>query len=223
MDKETYQSHIKFEAQNSLGLSFKLPVAASVESYDALAGRSDAVLESANSNVTYRSTLPNIRARFAELLEEETGIARKTKEVPGKSEDDEPKEVYDESENVYFKRVLSETGNADNPAAFQHIADKVSAEVEEGGFTDDDGKFIELRFDPSGRQTSSGPRKRRIAKSYLEKAQQIIDAGKGEKWAEVWGEKLGFTIEPTVEGIGGAIAENERRKREAAKAEYDEV
>ena len=236
MDKQEYQELVTFETQRSMGCDFNVPVAVSTEAYDTLANKEGAAKDSANSNTTYRSTLPKVRDRFADVVEAfltekypnlvegddpEELVLRKTKEVSKGEDNEDVDTVFDESANEYLKRILKVIGSPGNPAPLQPCVDQVNEELKVGEYTDENGTHS-IKFDPSGKERgTAGPKK--VAKTYVKIATDIVNSGKGEQWAELWSQKLGFNIEPSIEGIGRAIAENERRKREALKqaGEYD--
>ena len=79
-----------------------------------------------------------------------------------------------------------------------------------------------IAFDPSeSEKAPSGPKK--VAKAYVTLAEKAAASGKLAALASQLGSKLGnWKVEATVDSVAKAIAEDQRRKREAQKldAEY---
>jgi len=190
----------------TLGFEINVNVPETVEEYDVLAKKAGACLESAILNTIYRAMLNVFRSDFTEAVEKQTGIARKTKPSGRKVKDDAGKDtdedilIYDETESEYFDRVLVESKQ--DRTAFSSLANTVAAT---------------LVFDPSASEKKpAGPKK--TAKKYLEAAEAIKTAGKLEVVAAMLAAKLGIVVDATVESLGAAIAEDQRRK--SVLAEY---
>jgi len=199
-----------------MGFELSLAVPETVEENDQLAKRVGATLESAVANVIYRAVLPEFRANFAEAVENNTGIARLTEEVLDKAgqtkKDDEGEPItrYTETEQKYFDRV---TAILVSDGKFE------SVEAAAASFYDLAKSVIgAITYNPAAAErTSSGPKK--VAKQYLKLAQDWSDSDKLEAAVAKLSEKLGSTwkIEATVDSVARAVAEDQRRKREAAK------
>jgi len=134
--------------QNTLGLTLAISVPSSADEYDQLAGRVGACVEDAVSESTYRNYLPSWKRVFFSRLAEQTGIERVVEK------DEDGKVTSTEKETTYFKRVQAETGKtADDYAALaQECAD-------------------ETPFDLTPKSRST-----KIAKSFLEAADNILRA-----------------------------------------------
>jgi hypothetical protein len=192
----------------TLGLQINVNVPSSVEEYDTMAKQVGACLESGVLNTIYRSYLAEFRSTFSDKLAEKTGIARATK-PSGKFEKDEngkdtetPILVYAETESDHFDRVLVETKT--EKSAYQDLATEVADSI---------------AFDPSASERApAGPKK--TAAKFTKAADDLIKAGKGEAVAAFLANKLGFAVEPTVESLGRAIAEDQKRKAAALASEY---
>lgn len=127
----------------------------SIAEFDQLAKREGACLDEACANIQYRGTNPKFREPFLELVEKDTGIARKVRTATLK--DGTVKEYWDESEGKYWNRVLAETKRA--AESFQGLADQVSVE-----------------FDPSVKVTeSAGPKT--APKAYITAAEALLKEG----------------------------------------------
>ena len=205
---------------SSLGYDLVVQVPSTIEEYDTAAKKAGAALESAINNVLYRSTFAEFRGTFSDAIENNTGIERKTEVVNGK--DGQPKKDSDgevvtrftETEKVYFDRVcatLAADGKFDSPeaaaASFKDLAQSII-----GG----------IAFDPSETErVFTGPKK--IAKAYIAVAQKAHDTGKLVHLATQLQHKLGETwkVEHTVDSVARAIAEDQRRKREAQKLDTE--
>ena len=190
----------------TLGFEININVPETVEEYDNLAKKAGACLESAVLNTIYRAVLNVFRSDFCEALEKKVGIARKTKPSGRKVKDEAGKDteedilIYDETESEYFDRVLAETKT--EKSAYSDIANEVAAT---------------MVFDPSASEKKpAGPKK--TAKKYLDAATQIQAAGKLETVAAMLATKLNMVVEATIESVGAAIAEDQRRK--SVLAEY---
>tara|TARA_R110000868_G_scaffold160977_5_gene390829 strand:- start:1153 stop:1755 length:603 start_codon:yes stop_codon:yes gene_type:complete len=195
------------EKFNTLGLSFTFSVPETAAEFDNLAKKEGACVASANSNEMYRGIHPQIRSLFLDALSSETKIERKTKETgktrtikeEGKPDITEAVVVWAETESDYFARVLAETKT--DKTAYQGLLDSVAAG---------------LKFDPSAAESApSGPKK--VAKKWLDAAQEVINAGAAERVAAALTTKLGLPTDVTLESLGRAIAEDQRRKSVAAE------
>ena len=195
----------------TLGLNFNFGVPESAEEYDSLAKRVGACLDSAVANHMYRGVFAEVRAGFVEALETSTGIKRKTKETgktrtikgsDGAADTTEAILVWDETEADYFARVCAETSTT--PESYQSALDKVVAGVV---------------FDPSAAERAA-PGPKTVAKKFTVAAQTILDAGAGTKAAAKLSEILGITVEPTLESLAKAIAEDQKRKEAAMANSY---
>lgn len=96
------QINTKKSSLELLGLILTISVPATLADYQAASGKTDEdIVDELNKFYYYRGPAANWRAKFAEKVEAETGIKRKTKVVGGK-------EVYDETEKDYIERVVGE-------------------------------------------------------------------------------------------------------------------
>lgn len=203
---------------NTLGFELSVNVPDSIAEYDTLAKKQGAALESAVLNVLYRSVFAAFRAQFAEAVENNTGVARlmeKTgKKVKNEDGTEEDAVRFAETEKVYFDRVCAElVQNGEHPtveaaaASFSQLAQETIASI---------------AFDPSeSEKAPTGPKK--VAKAYTLLAEKAQAAGKLDALASQLSSKLGnWKVEATVDSVAKAIAEDQRRKREAQKldAEY---
>ena len=205
---------------SSLGFNLNVSVPESIAEYDQLAKKSGAALESATLNVLYRSTFAKFRSQFATAVENNTGIDRLTEVVLGKDgqpkKDEDGSEVtrYVETEDKYFKRVLA-----------QLVTDGKFASVEAaaasfGQLAQD--TIASIAFDPS-EQEREPVQPKKVAKAYVTLAEKAQANGKLESLATSLATKLAnWKVEATVDSVAKAIAEDQRRKREAQKldAEY---
>lgn len=209
---------------NSLGFDLVKSVPESIEEYDSLAKRQGACLDDAINSTLYRGTFAMFRDLFLhgqeadeangitafEGVESITGIERKTKEVKS---GDKTTTVYDETEGNYWKRVIAEKfgGDADKAKAeFAAVAQEAMNRAE---------------FDPSiAERKSSGPKT--VAKQYVSIATDAVNAGKGQKLADMLAAHLGRAIsltgnnEDDIKILARAIADREAQKRAALKGEY---
>lgn len=210
---------MKKDIFNSLGIDIPLTVPETIDEFNSLdTSRTNAALEEAINNVVYRDMLMEFREQFTAAVETETGILFKrvqkkdskgtllfedkttTNEDGTTTMEKVPTMVVDETEAVYFKRVLAEKNV--EPTYFQSTAERVAAA---------------LVFDPkAGERATKGPSK--VAQVYANAAKELIAAGKGQEIATKLATKLGVSVEPTEDSLGRAIQLNEARKRaEAAK------
>jgi hypothetical protein len=202
----TKQVPMQSQTVKTLGYEIQVQVPSSVEEFDSLAKKQGVCLEQAILNIIYRSVLAKVRTTFVEVLEEQTGIARLTKDSGKKRKNEagveEPVLVFTETEGEFVDRVLVETKSSKEnfEALMVSVASKVT-------------------FDPSETEAKpSGPKK--VAQAYLDAAKTIIDKGQGDSVAAKLTSKLGFPVEPTIESLGRAIAEDQRRKKAEIAAEY---
>lgn len=203
-----------------LGMPLIVAVAESIEEFDQLAGRTGAGLDSANSNEIYRGVLTEARDEFCTLLEQQTGIERKTKESGRKRKNDttgeeEPVYVYAESEAEYVRRVvalLTEQHNAkmreQNPEhkdigeiPWQEEFKQIVARLSVGGDK-------EVKFDPK-KTERGGPRK--MEPRFLKAADDLIGKGLVEQWVAKYG----------GDGSREAIATKVRELQLAEEAKQD--
>lgn len=213
---------MKSQIVKTLGYQITVSVPDSVEEFDRLAKAVGTCLEQANRNVIYRSVLAEFRSLFCDTLETITKISRKTKDT-GKTrkvktegpdgsvtETEEAIVVWAETETEYEDRVIQTIASSEGTTAeavktrFQATADKLAAT---------------LRFDPSeSEKAPAGPKK--VPAAMLTVAQKLIDTGRAAVVAESLATKLGIPVEPTLESLGRAIAEDQRRKRLEMEKDY---
>jgi len=205
---------------NTLGFELSVNVPDSIAEYDQLAKKQGAALESAVLNVLYRSVFARFRAQFAEAVENNTGIERLTEPTGKKVKDENGNETgedavrFSETEKVYFDRVCAELVKSGQAASIEAAA---------AGFTKlAQDTISSIAFDPSeSEKAPSGPKK--VAKAYVTLAEKAQAAGKLSALADQLANKLAnWKVEATVDSVAKAIAEDQRRKREAQKldAEY---
>ena len=194
---------------NCVGVTYKVATPETVEEFDSLAGKAGAALASATANVVYRSTNAAFRAQFAEAVEAETGIERKTKAAGTKkvtdadgNEVEETVFVYDGTEKTYIDGVYEEL-DLDTPEKRQEYFAVIIAEVE-----------AKLSFDPSGREPSAGKTKR-AKKAFRDKAEAIFAKFGQEKIdaaAAALSAELDLTVDATTEGVAlGLQIRDDRR------------
>ncbi len=212
---------------SSLGFELNKSVPESVSEYDQLAKRENGCLEDAINSTLYRGTFAEFRDIFLhgaeadeanglpaiEGVEKLTGIARKTKEVKAATAESQAVTAWDESEAVYFKRVVAAQFGGDADAAIAHFAEMAQQAMDRAA------------FDPSVKERkSAGPKT--IAKTYIEIAKQAVEGGKGEKLAALLGQHLNRTVtltgetEKDIATLAKAISDREAQKRAALKEEY---
>jgi hypothetical protein len=203
---------------NTLGFELNVQVPDSIGEYDNLAKKQGAALESAVLNVLYRSVFAKFRAQFAEAVENNTGIERLTeptgKKVKNEDGTKEDGVRFSETEKVYFDRVCAQL------AASGEFGSTEAAAASFAGLAQE--TIASIAFDPSeSEKTPAGPKK--VAKAYITLAEKANAAGKLSALADQLSSKLGnWKVEATVDSVAKAIAEDQRRKREAQKldAEY---
>lgn len=115
---------MKAYQNKTLGQTVTLQVPETAEEFDSLAGATGLCVKDANRNVIYRQWNHEFRKAFCDALENETGIARKTKTV---GEGDKAKEVFDETEAEYLNGL--ELGKHIDEERMSQIAQEVAAEV----------------------------------------------------------------------------------------------
>jgi hypothetical protein len=205
-----------------MGFDLTVQVPSSIDEYDQLAKKAGAALESANLNVLYRSVFAKFRSAFAEAVENNSGIARATEAVNNadgtpKVDPDtkEPVLKFTETESKYFDRACAQLHKQ---GAF------ASAEAAAASFLPTaQATIASIAFDPSETERApAGPKV--VAKAYTKLAEQAQASGKLDALAMQLQEKLGatWTVEVTVDSVARAVAEDQRRKREAQSltAEY---
>lgn len=187
--------------------SFSFSVPETAAEYDQLAKQEGACVESAVANYMYRGVFAEIRALFTEALGAKLGIERKTKETgktrtikeEGKPDVTEAIVIWAETEVEFVSRALAESNTT--IAAHQQLLNDIVSK---------------LSFDPSKPESApSGPKK--VAKKWLDAAQEVINAGAADKVAAKLTEKLGMPVDASLESLGRAIAEDQRRKSVAAE------
>lgn len=195
----------------SLGLEVPIQVPATIEEYASLGG--DA-LGDAIDHVIAHSYLTDFRDRFCERLENFTEVKRATKPGNKKKDGTLGEDVWAESEGKYVDRVLAETET--EIEAYQELV----AIAQAGGYTPAGASkpLDALVFDPKASEGgSAGPKV--PAKTYLNAAQQVIDAGNATVVAANLSKILSREVTPEKESIAGAIrdAENLEKKQLANK------
>lgn len=221
---------------NTLGfkdLSYDVPSTA--EEFDQLAGRVGACVDEANANIKYRGTLTDFRASFLHGLhvgegdkainiagvEETTGIERKREPVldkdgkqKTKGEDKEPLFKFIETEEDYFDRVLATIAQQNTESG----SGPTTVDAVRATFKDTAQEILSspaLAFDPKRQERlPAGPKK--VPQYALRIAEKIVKGGGAEASASKLTSLLGYEVKPDVESLGRAIAENERREKEAA-------
>lgn len=171
---------MKTERYGTLGgLSVACLVYATYAEADAAAGKPDAMLGNGNDSLYYRGPAADAREFIVDLLEEKTGMERKTKDSGKKDEKGNAILVFDESEGEFAKRVMAAKGWTDLKA-FQPDLDRWSAAVPE---YDKDGNVVKdasgkpkvapLAVDIRERERKpAGPKK--LAQKYRDVAGQLI-------------------------------------------------
>ena len=200
---------------NTLGFELNASVPADVAEYDRMAKKEGACLESATANVIYRSVLAKFRDLFVSRVENDSGIERANEPVIGSDgqpkKNDEGEELfrYTETEKDYFSRVCAELTKRGVYASPEAAAASFAPAAQE--------VMSSIVFDPAEKErTASGPKK--VAKAYLELAKTREAEGKLPELAQKLRQKLGnWKIEDTVESVARAVAEDQRRIREAQK------
>lgn len=119
-----------YTVEVSNGLVATLPYVESVAEFDKLGGRTNVALEFANSELTYRTTLPQWWRALNEAVQAVTKVSPKTKPHPDKKD----VVVIDETPRKYIARVI-DSGKI-TLAEVQKIADAISA----GKYLKPDGK-----------------------------------------------------------------------------------
>lgn len=207
----------------------KYQQAADIESYDALARKKGAALAAANQKQLFHGSYGDIRAVVADKLsaaKNEDGtptygaprltigskrVTRVDDLTDGKVtgfhfEDDKGKtyksdsDVKTEADKAFFDRVCAEQG-----VEASHFRDLIQTAADENP------------FNPSRKERSSGPRK--IAKTYIATAEEIIKNGAGQAVADIMADKLDRAVDVTGDpesalyNLALAISDNEARER----------
>lgn len=152
------------------GLKVNVNVYATVAEGDLAAGKEGAMLDQANDNLAYRGPLAEGREILCDLIEESTGIERKTQDTGKKDKDGNPILKYTESEGAYAERVCIEKGWEDL-SSFQPDFDAACALANDGAGLAVDAKARERK--------PSTPKK--LGKKYLDTAAVVLAAGNSEK------------------------------------------
>ncbi len=188
------------------------------------AGGEQQVVEGWLSYIRFHKTNGVARSEVSDRLEALTGIKRKTKNVkaPTEANPENTREEWDETEGVYAKRVIAESGK-DVPTLQKSMLD---------GFTYNDSEGKEQTFEPlsvefnaQAAERTGGPKK--LAAVYTKAATQIIAAG-SEQWTKTIGilKSLNAGMEitmledgtPDVESLATAIKTNAYRVEKEANA-----
>ena len=171
-------------------------------------GDEKSLIEHFVQKLVYNHHNSELRSAFLERVEEKTGIARQvTKKEKGTDNEGKPKfvEVYSETEGEYFARVLAERGEkpSDYSPLLQETAD---------GYSDGDGKPVPgFPLDGTKKARSAGGPK--LAKMYVQGAEEIEKAGKLASAATRLSEELSLRIEATIDSVARALKEREDRRR----------
>lgn len=160
---------------NSQFHKFRIAICDDAEEYDNLAGKVNACVDAANDHEVFHGTLGDVREAFADLIEQETGIARR--EIgTGKFEEEDGKKVeVTETEKFtpYYNRVCEQLSKDPDSAPFQHLADRLSF-----------GGDKEVKMDPRPRERKA-PKGAKIPKRFLEKARTVFANGTVEKFQKM--------------------------------------
>lgn len=168
---------------DSLGLTWNLNVPTTVEEYDSMAKKPGACLAAATAHVVFHSTLGDIRAAFASVLERELterNLARKANgeepfDISWDSGKKNPEgEVIDLNEAAWVNKVLAVTGTKIGDWAF--LQTKVLSGYSYSS-VNPDGTTITttvpgVNFDPSASERKAGPPK--LSKASLNAADALI-------------------------------------------------
>lgn len=156
------------------GLTVNCAVFESYAEADKSAGRENAMLDCGNDNAYYRGgPASDARDYICELLEEETGIARKTRDSGKKNEAGEPILVVDEAEGAYAERVCAAKGWED----LKFLQPKIDAWAATAGGTEDAPEPLSVSLKERERKA---PKAKKLAKEYADAAAQVLDADKVE-------------------------------------------
>jgi len=160
------------------GLTVNCEVFESYDEADKSAGRENAMLDCGNDNAYYRGgPASDARDFVCELLEEETGIARKTRDSGKKNEAGEPILVVDEAEGAYAERVCAAKGWED----LKFLQPKLDEWAKTAGGTDEEPAHLGVSLKERERKA---PKAKKLAKEYADAATQILDSGKVEVFRE---------------------------------------
>jgi len=193
--------------------------------FDQLAKRSGAGAESAVNNEIYRGVLADFRSEFCERIEAKTNIKRKVK-ISGRTRkndagEEEPIEVYDESEGKYVDGTLAQIAKDRGvsellaPVEFASILDEIMSAVEE---VNGETKPL-IRFDPTRAERKvGGPKK--LPDVYRKAALAIQSKGKLDAFIKHYGVQLlpESTDEEKVEAVGFKMKQLEDAERKAQEA-----
>lgn len=153
------------------GLKVAVKVFESYDEADTAAGKVNAMLDAGNDNLAYRSgPLQDARAIVCDMLEELTGIERKTVDTGRKDKDGNAILTYAESEGKYAEQVCAEKGWED----LSHLQDEFNtrcAMENEGA-----GLMVDIK---ERERKPAAPKK--LAKGYLNTAAVILAAGNADK------------------------------------------
>lgn len=159
------------------------------EAVAAAGGKEEMVLNEINSNLVYRGPLDDVRDLISELVEEESGIERLTKDTGRKDKDGNPVIVYDEPAGKYVDRVCAQK-KWDDLKAFQ---DKLDAAVA----AQNEGKGLNVDISVKERK-SSLPVK--LKAEYINTATRILQSGDFSKVNAAF-TQYNITL-PTMSGDG---------------------
>lgn len=182
---------------NTSGFKLTREVPSSIEEYNTLAKRENAVLDDAIANTLYRGVFAEFRAMFVEAVAEETGIA-----VINHGTEDEPQW---ESDGKYIKRVIAALGISKDEfvSRFQSKAQSL---------------MDSIAFDPSERERKSdgpkvGKRDKALAEEILAKYTPEQVNAVAAKLSSI----LNRTVGTDVDSLARALAD--KRRAEAAALE----
>ncbi len=197
---------------SSQGWEFSINAPETVEEYNGLAPkRLNPCLEDAIFNTWYRNGAPRFRDALCTYLEGVTGVARINSGTEEKPEW--------EKEGAFRKRAIA--------TALQAAGKDPNLKANQDAFVAEHQVAIQgladaIAFDPSEREATGGSPT--IAKTYTAWATMGVDKDGGKELAGLLGTCLGRTItltgtrEMDILVLAKAIAENEKRKRDAMAA-----
>jgi len=153
------------------GLKVAVKVFESYDEADTAAGKVNAMLDAGNDNLAYRSgPLQDARAIVCDMLEELTGIERKTVDTGRKDKDGNAILTYAESEGKYAEQVCAEKGWEDL-THLQNEFDTRCAMENEGA-----GLMVDIK---ERERKPAAPKK--LAKGYYNTAAVVLAAGNVER------------------------------------------
>jgi len=121
---------MKAYTQKSRGLELTLSVPTSIEEFDTVVGTPGAALSFANDEAIYRSVLPKIWNKAAELIPDKFSFPRKTWTEKGKDDDGNEVDVECEEDNTKFlQRWKASFEDGTRQPFIQAIADEVGFDV----------------------------------------------------------------------------------------------